>query len=255
MHSSLATPSSARSMSTGRTPDHGCPGRTGTADLLRAQFGLNAAGVLGPGAASGSGVSPALIRNRGGLQRGYQSTWQLLRTPHSAGHERRHRTHRCPRARLAGGDAGRCSSDPGGTLAERDPALLLEPVHLGLLSAAAATGTTVVAARGDDGSSGCHPQTDQRPAQYSAASPSVTSVGGIQLAPNALLTRLTAEPQSVRETGSQVGWNQSPELMAASAHGRIPVCTDGPGCVYTAVGAPPQPRWTRAHTWLTTLRP
>lgn len=126
-----------------------------------------------------------------------------------------------------------------------------------LLMAAAATGVTVVASAGDQGSSACAPTSTAQMSQYPASSPNVLSVGGTQ-------SVTPGDPAS----GQQV-WNASPSnagggstvsslpqpsyqgslgipggritpdvafLSAPDDFGPIPVCTTAGACEFTVVG-------------------
>lgn len=140
-----------------------------------------------------------------------------------------------------------------------------------LLAAGALGGVSVVAASGDDGSSGCAPgDTSQRP-QYPASSPWVTGVGGTQYADAGVAAADVATPGSALSSGAEVVWNESPIRLVASggattsrlpkpayqqgvvaggarvvpdvaflasptAFGAIPVCSGVAGCAYRNVG-------------------
>jgi subtilase family serine protease len=126
-----------------------------------------------------------------------------------------------------------------------------------LLMAAAATGVTVVASAGDQGSSACAPTSTAQMSQYPSSSPNVLSVGGTQ-------SVTPGKPAS----GQQV-WNASPSnagggstvsslpqpsyqgslgisggritpdvafLSAPDDFGPIPVCTTAGSCEFTVVG-------------------
>jgi subtilase family serine protease len=122
-----------------------------------------------------------------------------------------------------------------------------------LLSALAATGTTAVAAAGDTGSSGCHPQSDAPAVTYPASSAFVSAVGGVSYQNTA------GDPRDLsvwNEPGTSGGgggtstviapppWQPGPkrELPDAAAYavpggvGEIPVCTSPSVCTWQAVG-------------------
>lgn len=122
-----------------------------------------------------------------------------------------------------------------------------------LLSALAASGTSTVAAAGDTGSSGCHPQSDAPAVTYPASSAFVAAVGGVSYQNTA------SDPRDLsvwNEPGTSGGgggtstviaappWQPGPkrELPDASAYGvpggvgEIPVCTSPSVCTWQAVG-------------------
>jgi kumamolisin len=126
-----------------------------------------------------------------------------------------------------------------------------------LLAAIAATGTTPVAATGDQGSSACAPQSDAPAVQYPAASPWVTSVGGASFAgsvtdPSDLTvwndtptqqqasgggtsSRL-ARPSWQKESGSGVAVPDVVAYAEPSGFGALPVCTTASDCTWQQLG-------------------
>ncbi|OAI38676.1 hypothetical protein AYO39_03520 [Actinobacteria bacterium SCGC AG-212-D09] len=122
-----------------------------------------------------------------------------------------------------------------------------------LLSAFAATGTTTVAAAGDTGSSGCHPQSNVPAVAYPGSSRFVATAGGADYQGTA------GSPEDLRvwnEQGISGGGGGTSSLIAAppwqpgsrrelpdaSAYavpggaGEIPVCTSSTACGWQAVG-------------------
>jgi kumamolisin len=122
-----------------------------------------------------------------------------------------------------------------------------------LFSAFAATGTTTVAAAGDTGSSGCHPQSDAPAVTYPASSAFVASVGGVSYQGTAGSPQDLAVWKDQGISGGGGGrssviaappWQRGSEreLPDASAYavpggaGEIPVCTSSSTCTWQAVG-------------------
>ena len=151
-------------------------------------------------------------------------------------------------ARIISTSVGFCESDM------TQPAI---DVSEWLLMAAAASGVTVVASSGDQGSSACAPADTGQASQYPSSSPHVLSVGGSQFV-------TTDDPAS----GEQV-WNSSPSyagggstastlpqpsyqralgisggritpdvafLSSPADLGPIPICTTAGSCEFTVVG-------------------
>ena len=76
-----------------------------------------------------------------------------------------------------------------------------------LLAALAATGTTAIAATGDLGSSGCHPESAAPAVQYPASSAWVTAVGGVSY------------DGAADSPGEPAVWNDTPDLDQAGGGG------------------------------------
>lgn len=122
-----------------------------------------------------------------------------------------------------------------------------------LLAVLAADGTTTMAAAGDFGSSGCHPQTDEPSPTYPAASAFVTAVGGVEFAGRAeapAMLRPWNEPGHAGGGGGTSAavaappWQSGagrrvPDTSAFAAPtgaGAIPVCVDAERCVWREQG-------------------
>jgi hypothetical protein len=129
-----------------------------------------------------------------------------------------------------------------------------------LLGALAATGTTSIAATGDQGSSACAPHSDAPSVQYPASSPSVTAVGGASftgpVTDPASLAVWNDAPTQERAGGGgtsarldRPSWQAQlstpgdgralPDLVAyaePSGMGSLPVCSDATTCVWQQLG-------------------